>query len=154
MTRVSAPGGKLSDLEAAVLRHAAEGLTVEATARLLGATAPAVQDTRHRLMGKLGASSLVHAVHLAYQAGILRRERHGDHAGFAAHRYRGEDPWACTQGCPEGERAYRAEQRQRRRQEAAGGPQGAPEAVDGARDVRGSAGAAERRTAARGEAAA
>ena len=117
MTRVSAPTGKLSDLDVAVLRHAAEGRTIEATARLLGTSMPAVQDTRHRLMGKLGAKSLAHAVHLAYQAGILRRERHGDHAGFAAHVYRGEDPWACDQGCPEGERAYRADRRRKRRQE-------------------------------------
>lgn len=39
-------------------------------------------------------------------------------------------------------------------QEAADGSQGAPEAVNGARDVRGAPGAAERRTAPRGEAAA
>jgi DNA-binding CsgD family transcriptional regulator len=141
----------LSDLEAAVLRRAAEGLTVEATARLLGATPPAVQDTRHRLMGKLGAKSLVHAVHLAYQAGLLRRERHGDHAGFAAHRYRDEEP--CDD-CWAGERAYRAERRQRRRQGATGGPQGVQEAADGARDVRGAPEAVESRSGDFGEAAA
>ena len=114
MTRVSAPTGKLSDLDVAVLRHAAEGRTIEATARLLGTSMPAVQDTRHRLMGKLGAKSLAHAVHLAYQAGILRRERHGDHAGFAAHVYRGEEP---CEACKAGERDYRAKQRRKRRQE-------------------------------------
>ncbi|MDT0608818.1 LuxR C-terminal-related transcriptional regulator [Streptomyces lancefieldiae] len=118
MTRALRPTWKLTDLEVAVLKHAADGQTTEATARALGKTVPAVQDTRHRLMGKLGATSLVNAVHLAYQAGILRRERHGDHAGFTAHVRRGEDPWACTQGCPEGERAYRAERRQRRREAA------------------------------------
>jgi DNA-binding CsgD family transcriptional regulator len=118
VTRVSAPTGKLSDLEAAVLRHAAEGLTIEATARLLDSSPPAVQDARHRLLGKLGAASMPHAVHLAHLAGILRRERHGDHAGFIAHQRRGEDPWACTQGCPEGERAYRAERRRARQQAA------------------------------------
>jgi hypothetical protein len=65
-------------------------------------------------MRKLGATNAPHAVHLAYQAGIFRRERHGDHAGFTAHIRRGEDPWACTQGCPEGERTYRAERRHAR----------------------------------------
>jgi DNA-binding CsgD family transcriptional regulator len=40
------------------------------------------------------------------------------------------------------------------RQEAADGPQGVPEAANGARDVRGAAGAADGRTAPRGEAAA
>lgn len=151
VTRVSTPGGKLSDLEAAVLRRAAEGLTVEATARLLGATAPAVQDTRHRLMGKLGAKSLVHAVHLAYQSGLLRRERHGDHAGFAAHRYRDEEP--CDD-CWAGERAYRAERRQRRRQEPPGGPETAQEAVRAVRDVQGGDRPSQGHVAPRGEAAA
>jgi hypothetical protein len=94
---------------------------------------------------------LVHAVHLAYQAGLLRRERHGDHAGFAAHRYRDEEP--CDE-CWAGERAYRAERRQRRRQEGSGGPQGAQGPVNGARGVRGGARAADGRTGARGEAAA
>jgi DNA-binding CsgD family transcriptional regulator len=134
VTRVAAPTGKLTDLEAAVLRHAAEGRTIEATGRLLAKSMPAVQDARHRLMGKLGATSLAHAVHLAHLAGLLRRERHGDHAGFAAHRYRGEEP--CDD-CWAGERAYRADRRQRRRQEATGEAVAALEAVGGARDVRG-----------------
>lgn len=116
MTRVSAPTGKLSDLEAAVLRHAADGLTIEATARLLDSSVPAIQDARHRLLGKLGANSMPHAVHLAHLAGVLRKERHGDHAGFTAHVRHGEDPWACQQGCPAGERAYRAERRRARQQ--------------------------------------
>ncbi|WP_370269376.1 hypothetical protein [Streptomyces sp. V4I8] len=61
---------------------------------------------------KLGAKSMPHAVHLAYQTGILRRERHGDHAGYAAHVYRGEDP--CDR-CKAGEKTYRTERRQQRR---------------------------------------
>lgn len=116
MTRVSAPGGQLTDLETVVLRHAAEGRTIEATARLIGKSMPAVQDARHRLMGKLGAASLVNAVHLAYQAGILRRERHGDHAGYAAHLYRGEDP--CDL-CKAGERKYRNQRRNQSKETAA-----------------------------------
>jgi hypothetical protein len=52
-------------------------------------------------------------VFLAVQAGLLDpRRRHGDHAGFAAHRYRGEEP---CEACWEGERAYRRERRAARR---------------------------------------
>jgi len=116
VTRVVAPGGKLTDLDVAVLRCAAEGLTIEATARRLDKSKPAVQDARHRLMGKLGATSLVNAVHLAWQAGILRRERHGDHAGYAAHIYRREDP--CDL-CKAGERKYRSERRKQTEETAA-----------------------------------
>jgi DNA-binding CsgD family transcriptional regulator len=112
---VARPTWQLTDLEVAVLKRAAEGQTVEATARALGKTMPAVQDTRHRLMGKLGATSLVNAVHLAYQAGILRRERHGDHAGFVAHTRRGEDP--CDL-CKAGESAYRAARRHQQKEAA------------------------------------
>ncbi|MER5902980.1 LuxR C-terminal-related transcriptional regulator [Streptomyces mirabilis] len=147
-------GPSLSQREADVLRRVANGETYRQLASDWGVEEVTVRTTGVRVMRKLGANTIAHAVHLAHLAGILRRERHGDHAGFAAHRYRGEDPWACTQGCPEGERTYRADQRQRRRQEAAGGPQGAPEAENGARDVREAAGATEGRTGLRGEAAA
>lgn len=74
-----------------------------------------VKNYAHSAIKKLGAKSQAHAIHLAYQAGILRRERHGDHAGFAAHIRRGENPWACPRGCPEGERAYRTRRRAARR---------------------------------------
>lgn len=116
MTRVSAPTGQLTDLDVTVLRHAAEGHTTESTARLIHRSAYAVQDTRRRLMSKLGATSLTHAVHLAYQAGILRRERHGDHAGYAAHLYRREEP--CDD-CKAGERAYRNARRNQPKENAA-----------------------------------
>ncbi|MFF1544114.1 hypothetical protein [Streptomyces sp. NPDC058291] len=112
MTRRTSPGGELTALETAALRHAADGHTIESSARLLSSSMPAVQDARHRLMGKLGAQSMAHAVHLAHQAGILRRERHGDHAGYAAHTYRGEEP--CDP-CKAGERAYRNDRRQQRK---------------------------------------
>jgi len=114
VTRRSTPGGALSTLEAAVLRHAADGHTIEAIARLLDKSAPAVQDARHRLMGKLGAQSMAHAVLLACQAGLLdgRPKRHGDHAGYAAHVYRGEEP--CDE-CRTGERAYRNQRRQQQK---------------------------------------
>lgn len=151
--RASSPGQPLVEREVQVLRGFADGRSYAEIAADLQLAHASVKNYAASAIKKLGARSQAHAVHLAHLAGILRRERHGDHAGFAAHRYRGEDPWACTQGCPEGERAYRAEQRQRRRQEAAGGPQDAPGAANGARDVRGAAGAAERRTGLRGEAA-
>ena len=113
MTRVSAPTGKLSALETAVLRYAAEGHTIEATASLLNSSTPAAQDARHRLMGKLGARSMPHAVLLACRAGLLdgRPQRHGDHAGFTAHIRRGEPP--CD-ACADGELDYRAGRRQAR----------------------------------------
>ncbi|WP_328941564.1 LuxR C-terminal-related transcriptional regulator [Streptomyces sp. NBC_00250] len=55
---------------------------------------------------KLGARSAAHAVFLACQAGILdgRPRRHGDHAGYEAHRRRGE---TICDLCRAGERAHR-----------------------------------------------
>ncbi|MFD3568479.1 hypothetical protein [Streptomyces sp. NPDC058667] len=96
----------LTELEQAVLRHAAEGLTIAATARAMGKSTPAAQDARHRLLVKLGAKTTAQAVLLACQAGILdgRRRRHGDHAGYEAHRRRSE---AICDLCREGERAHR-----------------------------------------------
>jgi DNA-binding CsgD family transcriptional regulator len=130
----------LSDVELKVLRGTANGETYAETASRIFITEKSVSNVATRVMRKLDAKSMPHAVHLAYQAGLFRRERHGDHAGFAAHRYREEEP--CDD-CWAGERAYRAEQRQRRRQEATGCPQGVPEAGSGARDVRGAPGAAQ-----------
>lgn len=120
MTRVAEPGGTLTNLETLVLRSAAEGLTIKATARKLGKSPPAVQDARHRLMGKLGATSLVNAVHLAYQAGIFRRQRHGDHAGYVAHTRRHEPPCdACVQGELDYQRQRRGQRNVNQQQEAA-----------------------------------
>lgn len=75
-----------------------------------------VRTTGHRVLRKLGANTITHAVFLACRAGLLdgRPQRHGDHAGFAAHERRGEDPWACTP-CAEGERAYRRDLRAARK---------------------------------------
>ncbi|MFD5899105.1 response regulator transcription factor [Streptomyces sp. NPDC060366] len=76
-------------------------------------TARSVEGIAARIARKLGATSQAHAVLLACQAGILdgRPRRHGDHAGFAAHRARGEKP--CD-WCWEAEREYRAEMRRAR----------------------------------------
>jgi len=103
---------ELTDIELAVLRGAAAGETYAETSCRIFITEKSVSNVATRIMRKLGAKTMPHAVHLAYQAGLLRRERHGDHAGFAAHRYRQEEP--CD-ACRAGERAYRAEQRRRRR---------------------------------------
>ncbi|MFJ7895946.1 response regulator transcription factor [Streptomyces anthocyanicus] len=108
----------LTDHELRVLRLVSQGRTHQEIADELTMTAKGVTPTVNRAIRKLGARNAPHAIHLAYQAGILRRERHGDHAGFTAHVRRGEDPWTCTQGCPEGERAYRAGRRQQRKDAA------------------------------------
>ncbi len=106
----------LTEREHAVLVGVANGSSYRDLAREWGIEEITVRGYGHRVLTKLGASSIAHAVHLAHRAKILRSERHGDHAGFNAHVYRGEDPWACTEGCPEGERAYRAERRAARRE--------------------------------------
>lgn len=73
-----------------------------------------VRTTGWRVRRKLGASTIAHAVFLACAAGILDpKRRHGDHAGFAAHVYRGEDP---CEACWEGEREYRRERRAARKE--------------------------------------
>lgn len=141
----------LSDVELKVLRGTANGETYAETAGRIFITEKSVSNVATRVMRKLDAKSMPHAVHLAYQAGLFRRERHGDHAGFAAHRYRDEEP---CEACWAGKRAYRVEQRQKRRQEAVSGPQGAQEPARAVPDGRSAPGASSGRTAARGEAAA
>jgi DNA-binding CsgD family transcriptional regulator len=66
-----------------------------------------IRTVAERLRRKLGARTNEHAVLLACQAGILdgRPRRHGDHAGYEAHRRRGED---ICEACRVGERAHRA----------------------------------------------
>jgi DNA-binding CsgD family transcriptional regulator len=65
-----------------------------------------IRTVAERLRRKLGARTNEHAVLLACQAGILdgRPRRHGDHAGYEAHRRRGE---TICDLCREGERAHR-----------------------------------------------
>ena len=70
-----------------------------------------------RIRKKLGAKTNTHAVFIAVQLKILDpSRRHGDHAGFAAHRYYGEEP---CKACWEGERAYRRDRRAARKANAA-----------------------------------
>lgn len=107
----------LTDVELAVLCGAAEGQTYEALGRQLSLTGKSVGNVAMRVIDKFDARSITHAVLLACRAGILdgQRRRHGDHAGYAAHKYRGEDPKDCPHGCWEGELAYRADRRRARR---------------------------------------
>lgn len=135
------------------LNLASTGHTHKEIARELGIDEKSIGKLMTEIFRKLGARSMPHAVLLACRAGLLdgKPQRHGDHAGFAAHRYRDEEP--CDD-CWAGERAYRAEQRQRRRQEATGGPQGAQGPVNGGPDALSAVRAADGRTGLRGEAAA
>jgi DNA-binding CsgD family transcriptional regulator len=112
--RATRQGLPLVDREIQILGLIAKGGSYAEIAAELHLAHASVKNYAHSAIKKLGARSQANAVHLAHQTGILRRERHGDHAGFTAHTRRGENPWACTQGCPEGERAYRAARRQQR----------------------------------------
>ena len=96
----------LSSREQELLRAVANGDSYRQLARQWGVEEVTVRWHGHRLLAKLGANSIAHAVFLACRAGILdgRPRRHGDHAGYAAHLYRGEEP---CEACRVGERAYR-----------------------------------------------
>ena len=106
----------LTDRQLDALRRASLGQTHKQIARGLGIDEKSIGKLMTEVFRKLGAVNMPNAVLLACQAGVLdgRPQRHGDHAGFAAHVYRGEDPWEC-ESCAEGERAYRRERRAARR---------------------------------------
>ncbi|GAA3268002.1 helix-turn-helix transcriptional regulator [Streptomyces lavendulae] len=93
-----------------LLRLVADGLTYPEIAARWCVDLGTVRNYSARLRTRLGAHTIAHAVLLACRAGLLdgRPQRHGDHAGFAAHKYRDEEP---CEACVEGERAYRAERR-------------------------------------------
>lgn len=109
-------GGPLPSLTARELQlitRVAEGETYPQIARDWVVAEITVRTTGARVMRKLGASTIANAVFVACREGILEpRRRHGDHPGFAAHVYRGEDP---CEACREGERAYRRELRAARK---------------------------------------
>lgn len=95
-----------------VLRLIAAGRTYREAARDLGIKPPAVANRMQQVVRQLGASTVPHAVLLACQAGILDGRpflRHGDHAGYEQH-VRRRIP--ICDACREGERAYRAGQRE------------------------------------------
>lgn len=107
------PVPPLDDREVEFLERLGLGETLEqiATAWRIGPSG--ARSFAERLRKKMGAKTNPHAVFLAVQAKILDpSRRHGDHAGFAAHRYYGEEP--CEE-CWEGERAYRRERRAARK---------------------------------------
>lgn len=95
------------------LTRAAAGQTHKQIARGLGIDEKSVGKLMTEVFRKLGAVNMPNAVLLACRAGILDPgRRHGDHAGFAAHKYRGEEP---CEACWDGERAYRRERRAARK---------------------------------------
>ena len=141
--RATRQGLPLVDREVQVLALIAKGGSYAEIAVELHLARASVKNYAHSAIKKLGARSQAHAVHLAHLSGILRRERHGDHAGFVAHTRRGEEPCGA---CWAGEREYRAELRRKRLQEAAGGRLPASEPARGDRDGRGAARPPERRT--------
>lgn len=110
---VDGPTPSLTPRELEVLQLVALGKTHKDIAQQLVTTPKGITPTVNRVMKKLGASNAPHAVFLAVRFGLLDpRRRHGDHAGFAAHRYRGEEPCeACWEGELAYRRAYQAERR-------------------------------------------
>ncbi|WP_406145642.1 response regulator transcription factor [Streptomyces anulatus] len=112
------PVVSLSPRQSEVLHHAANGLTIPETAHTMHLAVSTVHYHQQVILTALRARNMANAVLLACQAGVLdgRPRRHGDHAGFAAHTYRGEEP---CEACWVGERAYRAERREARKANAA-----------------------------------
>lgn len=106
----------LDEREQRVLELSAAGFTYEHIARELGTGRPFTAKLASQLLKKLGARSMPQAVLLACRAGLLdgRPQRHGDHAGYEAHRRRGEDPKLC-EACSAGEREHKAALRARQR---------------------------------------
>ena len=107
------PVPSLARREVEYLERLARGETVQEIARSCHYEESGARSIGERLRKKLGAKTNTHAVVLAIQLRILDpSRRHGDHAGFAAHRYHDEDP---CEACWGGERAYRAERRAARK---------------------------------------
>lgn len=112
------PAVSLSARQLEVLHHAANGLTIPETAQAMHLAVSTVHYHQQVILTALKARNVANAVLLACQAGVLdgRPRRHGDHAGFAAHVYRGEEP---CEACWAGERVYRAGRREARKRNAA-----------------------------------
>lgn len=113
-----ASGVSLTARQTEVIKLASTGRSYYQIGRSLGITENTVDVFMRQIFKRLGADNLPHAVLLACHAGILdgRPQRHGDHAGFAAHRYRNEEP---CRACREAERAYQHDRRVARRATAA-----------------------------------
>lgn len=114
----SGPAPSLTDREMELLTRVAHGESYPQIARDWVVEQITVRTTGVRVMRKLGANTITHAVFAACQAGILdgRPQRHGDHAGYVAHTRRGETP--CD-ACKQGESEYKAARRESRNTNAA-----------------------------------
>lgn len=109
----SGPVPSLNSAERTVLEGRASGLTYMQLAARLHYTYSSTVNVGSRVIEKMGARDMAHAVYLAVVAGLLDpTRRHGDHPGFMAHRRRGEEP---CEACWEGERAYRRDRRAARK---------------------------------------
>lgn len=98
------------------LERLARGETTHDIAAAWRMEMTSIWTVAERLRKRLGANTNEQAVYLACQMKILDpTRRHGDHAGFAAHRYYGEEP---CEACWEGERAYRRDRRAARKSNA------------------------------------
>jgi DNA-binding CsgD family transcriptional regulator len=107
---VTAPGRPvLTEHQLHILTLVADGRTHAEIAAEMVLTPKGLTAAVNRAMTKLGARNAPHAVLLACRTGLLdgRPQRHGDHAGYEAHRRRGEDPKLC-ETCVVGEREHKA----------------------------------------------
>lgn len=109
-------GQPLTARETEILRLVSQGRSYGEAARTVRPTVSENTAKAHmqHVLTKLGASTAPQAILLACQAGLLdgKPRRHGDHAGHAAHIYRGEEP---CEACVEGEKAYKAAWRAKRK---------------------------------------
>lgn len=108
--RAARQGLPLVDREVQVLALIAQGGSYAEIAAQLHLAHASVKNYAASAIKKLGARSQAHAVHLAWQTGLFRRERHGDHAGYVAHTRRREP--VCDD-CAKGEIDYRRARRGR-----------------------------------------
>lgn len=117
MTAPARPELSLSPRQLRILRRRAEGLSGPQAARAEGISVGTESYHEQVILTRLHAKSITNAVLLACRAGILdgRPQRHGDHAGYEAHRKRGEDPRQCPHGCWVGEQAHKAAMKARQK---------------------------------------
>ena len=94
----------VNDREVEFLERLGRGETTHDIANAWHMEMTSIWTVAERLRKKLHAKTNEHLVLLACRAGIIdgKPQRHGDHAGYAAHLYRGEGP--CDL-CKTGERA-------------------------------------------------
>jgi DNA-binding CsgD family transcriptional regulator len=103
---------QLTARETELLERVANGETYKQIAADWHVEEITARTTGVRVMRKIGANTITHAVLLACRAGLLdgRPQRHGDHAGYVAHTRRREPP---CEACAEGELAYQRARRGR-----------------------------------------